>query len=73
MRQILRAGARILGGAALTGALLTGVGSGLFHAGEALAAGGARRADLLAAGIDMTPVGTAKQVERARQARPPKP
>ena len=67
------AGLRTLGGMALTVALLAGVGSGIFHVGQALASTSMRRADMLAAGIDMMPVCTAKQVERLRRIRLQKP
>ena len=73
MRHMLNAGVRTMGGLALTAALLIGVASGLFHVGQAFAASGARRVDMLAAGVDFMPVGTARQVERAKQVRPPKP
>lgn len=63
------AGVRTLGGMALTVALLTGVGSGVFHVGQALASTGMRRTDMLAAGVDMMPIGTAKQVDRMKRAR----
>ncbi len=67
------AGVRTLSGIALTIALLAGMGSGIFHIGQALASTGMRRADMLAAGVDMMPVGTARQVERLRRIRLQKP
>lgn len=73
MRQVRSAAMRTLGGLALTALLLVGVGSGLFHVGEALAGPGLRRADLLAAGVDPMPVGTARQVDRLKRMRPQKP
>ncbi len=67
------AGVRTLSGITLTIALLAGMGSGIFHIGQALASTGMRRADMLAAGVDMMPVGTARQVERLRRIRLQKP
>jgi hypothetical protein len=67
------AGVRHLIGMALTATLLTGVGSGIFHVGQALAAPGLRRADMLAAGVDMMPVGTARQIDRLKRLRPQRP
>ncbi|WP_237476705.1 hypothetical protein [Lichenibacterium dinghuense] len=64
---------RALGGIGLVAALMAGVGSGLFHVGQALAGPGQRRAALLAAGVDPMPVGTARQVDRAKRDRGPKP
>lgn len=72
-RQMRGAAVRTLGGLALTALLLVGVGSGLFHVGEALAGPGQRRADMLAAGVDAMPVGTARQLDRLRRMRPQKP
>ena len=66
-------GVRTLSGITLTAALLAGMGSGIFHVGQALAGTGMRRADMLAAGVDMMPVGTAKQVERLKRIRLQKP
>ena len=54
-------------------ALLAGMGSGIFHIGQALASTGMRRADMLAAGVDMLPVGTAKQIDRLKRIRLQKP
>ncbi len=67
------AGVRTLSGIILTVVLLAGMGLGIFHVGQALAGTGMRRADMLAAGVDMMPVGTARQVERLRRIRLQKP
>ena len=74
MRQFWNAAARTLGGLALVLALLVGTASGVFHMGQALAGTGSlRRADMLAAGVDMMPVGTARQVERTKKLRLQRP
>ena len=54
-------------------ALLAGMGSGIFHIRQALASTGMRRTDMLAAGVDMLPVGTAKQIDRLKRIRLQKP
>ena len=64
---------RTLSGIILTVVLLASMGSGIVHVGQALAGTGMRRADMLAAGVDMMPVGTARQVERLRRIRLQKP
>ena len=73
MRQTRSAAARSLGGIGLVAALLVGVGSGLFHVGQALAGPGPRCAEVTAAGLDLMPVSTARPVERMKrlQARTP--
>ena len=74
MWQFWNAAARTLGGLALVLTLLVGTASGAFHMGQVLAAtGGLRRADMLAAGVDMMPVGTARQVERLKRLRLQRP
>ena len=73
MRQSWSAAARALGGLALVLALLVGTAAGAFHMGQALAGTYARRVDMLAAGVDMMPVGTAKQIERLKRMRLQKP
>jgi hypothetical protein len=54
---------------ALIAALMTGVGSGLYHVEEALARTGLQRPDMLAAGVDVPPAGTARQVDRLERTR----
>ncbi len=66
-------GVRTLSGMALTFALLTGVGASVFHVGQAFASTGVRRLDMLAAGLDMTPIGTSRQIERMKRARLQRP
>lgn len=73
LRNMRSASVRNLVGMVLTAMLLTGVGSGVFHVGQALAAPGTRRIEMLAAGIDMMPIGTAKQVDRLKRMRFQKP
>lgn len=63
------AGMRDLAGLTVILVLVTGGGSGVFEAGSALAGVSARRVDMMATGVDMMPVGTAKQVDRAKRAR----
>ena len=67
LRQTRSAAARSLGGIGLVAALLVGVGSGLFHVGQALAGPGSRRAEVTAAGLDLMPVGTARRVEKVER------
>ncbi len=66
-------GVRTLGGLALVIALLIGTGAGVFHVGQAFANTGVRRLDMLAAGVDMTPIGTSRQIERMKRARLQRP
>ena len=49
--------------------LVTGVGSGNFETDSALAGVSARRADTMAADVDMMPVGTARHVDRTKHTR----
>ena len=67
------AGVRTLGGRILIVALLAGMGSGIFRVGQALAGKCMRRTDMLAAGVDMTSVGTGRQVDRSKRIRLQKP
>ena len=73
MRQTWSALARTLAGLALVIALLVGTAAGIFHVGQALAGTGMRHADMLAAGLDMTPIGTSRQIERMKRARLQRP
>ena len=73
MRQLWIAAARTLGGLALVSALLIGTAVGVFHVGQAFAGTYGRRADMLAAGVDMMPVGTVKQFDRLKRVRMQKP
>lgn len=73
MRRKREAAVRTLGGIVATAVLLAGVGSGLFHVGQALAGPGLRRAEIAAAGVDPMPVGTARQADRVRRLRAQKP
>ncbi len=67
------AGVRTLGRRILIVVLLAGMESSIFHVGQALAGNGMRRTDMLAAGVDMMSVGTAKQGDRYKRIRLQKP